>query len=63
LVKSSAGSLWLAAQALPCHAIQMSTWAIGESLLLPLPLLLLSLAMVSDHAGQGQLAKLTELAL
>jgi hypothetical protein len=26
-VKSSSGSLWLAAQALPCHAIQMSTWA------------------------------------
>jgi hypothetical protein len=26
-VKSSSGSLWLAAQALPCHAIQTSTWA------------------------------------
>jgi hypothetical protein len=26
-VKTSPGSLWLAAQALPCHAIQMSTWA------------------------------------
>jgi hypothetical protein len=25
LVKSSPGSLWLAAQALPCHAIQTST--------------------------------------
>jgi hypothetical protein len=27
LMKSSPGSLWLAAQALPCHAIQTSTWA------------------------------------
>jgi hypothetical protein len=26
-VKTSPGSLWLAAQALPCHAIQMTTWA------------------------------------
>jgi hypothetical protein len=34
LVKTSPGSLWLAAQALPCHATQMSTWAIGELLLL-----------------------------
>jgi hypothetical protein len=25
-VKTSPGNLWLAAQALPCHAIQMSTW-------------------------------------
>jgi hypothetical protein len=30
LVKTSPGSLWLAVQALPCHAIQTSTWAIGE---------------------------------
>jgi hypothetical protein len=27
LVKSSPGSLWLAVQALPCHAIETSTWA------------------------------------
>jgi hypothetical protein len=26
-VRTSPGSLWLAAQALPCHANQMSTWA------------------------------------
>jgi hypothetical protein len=34
LVKTTPGSLWLAAQALPCHATQTSTWAIGEFLLL-----------------------------
>jgi squalene cyclase len=54
LVKSSPGSLWLAAQALPCHAIQMSTWAM-MSVIPPLNLLLLSLAMVSD-----QLVKISE---
>jgi hypothetical protein len=54
-VKTSPGSLWLAAQALPCHAIQMSTWAIGEHLLLLSNPLLLSLATVSD-----QLVKISE---
>jgi hypothetical protein len=49
LVKTSPGSLWLAAQALPCHAIQTSTWAIGEYLLLLSNPLLLSLATVSDQ--------------
>jgi hypothetical protein len=53
-VKSSLGRAWSAARALPCHAGQVCTWATGEPLLLPLPLLLLSLAMVSDHAGQDQ---------
>jgi hypothetical protein len=44
----SPGSLWLAAQALPCHATQTSTWASGE-LSYPLYLLLFSsMAMVSD---------------
>jgi hypothetical protein len=42
LVKSSPGSLWLAAQALPCHAIQTSTWA-TVSVVPPLNLLLLFL--------------------
>jgi hypothetical protein len=55
LVKTSPGSLWLAAQALPCHAIQTSTWAIGEHLLLLSNPLLLSLATVSD-----QLVKISE---
>jgi squalene cyclase len=54
LVKSSPGSLWLATQALPCHAIQTSTWAM-MSVIPPLNLLLLSLAMVSD-----QLVKISE---
>jgi hypothetical protein len=27
MVKTTLGSLWPAAQALPCHAVQMSTWA------------------------------------
>jgi hypothetical protein len=49
LVKTSPGSLWLAAQALPCHAIQTSTWVIGEHLLLLSNPLLLSLATVFDQ--------------
>jgi hypothetical protein len=53
-VKSSLGRAWSAARALPRHAGQVCTWATGEPLLLPIPLLLLSLAMVSDHAGQDQ---------
>jgi hypothetical protein len=42
LVKTSPCSLWLAAQALPCHAIQTSTWA-TVSVFPPLNLLVLSL--------------------
>jgi hypothetical protein len=53
-VKSSLNRAWSAARALPRHAGQVCTWATGEPLLLSLPLLLLSLAMVSDHAGQDQ---------
>jgi hypothetical protein len=33
----SPGSLWLAAQALPCHANQTSTWAFGELLSILFP--------------------------
>jgi hypothetical protein len=62
-VKSSLGRAWSATRALPRHAGQVCTWATGESLLLLLHPLLLSQAMVSDHAGQDQWAKLTELAL
>jgi hypothetical protein len=41
-VKSSPGSLWPAAQALPCHAVQTSTWATVSVISSPsnLPLLL-----------------------
>jgi hypothetical protein len=39
-VKSSLGRAWSAARALPRHAGQVCTWVTGESLLLPLPLLL-----------------------
>jgi hypothetical protein len=39
-VKSSLGSTWLAVRALPRHVGQVCTWATGESLLHPLPLLL-----------------------
>jgi hypothetical protein len=55
LVKTSPGSLWLAAQALPCHAIQISSWATA-SVISPLKSSAsLSLAMVSD-----QLVKISE---
>jgi hypothetical protein len=40
LMKSSLGTLWPAAQALPCHAIQISSWATVSVIPLsnPLPL-------------------------
>jgi hypothetical protein len=40
-VKSSPGSLWPAAQALPCHAVQTSTWATVSVISSPSNLLLL----------------------
>jgi hypothetical protein len=65
-VKPTLGHAWSAARALPRHAGQVCAGASGECVLLflslPSPLLLL-LAMVSDHTGQDQWAKLTELAL
>jgi hypothetical protein len=51
-VKTSLGRAWSAVRALPRHAGQVCTWATGELLLLPLHPLLLSLAVVSDQAGQ-----------
>jgi hypothetical protein len=53
-VKSTSGRIQPAARALPRHAVWTSAWAHGELLLLLLHPLLLSLAMVSDLAGQDQ---------
>jgi hypothetical protein len=54
-VKSTSGRIQPAARALPRHAVWTSAWAHGESLpLLLLHPLLLSLAMVSNLAGQDQ---------
>jgi hypothetical protein len=56
-VKSSSGSLWPAAQALPCHAIQTSTWATVSVISSPSNLLLLlwprSLANWSRSVSQA----------
>jgi hypothetical protein len=48
-VKSSLGSLWPAAQALPCHAVQTSTWAMVSVTSPPLYSSPSSPATVSDH--------------
>jgi hypothetical protein len=48
-VKSSPGRAWLAAQALPRHAGQVNTWAIGEPLLHLSANLYSPMTTVSDH--------------
>jgi hypothetical protein len=48
-VQSSPGRALLAARALPRHAGQVSTWAIGEHLLLLSATLYSPMTTVSDH--------------
>jgi hypothetical protein len=62
LVKSSPGRAWLAARALPRHASQVSTWAIGEKLLLPSATFYSSMAVVIGHLVMIGCTKLTDLA-
>jgi hypothetical protein len=52
-VKTSSGSLWLAARALPRHAVQTSTWVpVSVSFFLSTPLLS-SLAKVFGHLAKA----------
>jgi hypothetical protein len=51
-VKTSLGSPWLAARALPRHAIQACAWALASKPLLLYPILF-SLATVSGHLAKA----------
>jgi hypothetical protein len=61
-VKTTPGSLWLAARALPRHAIQAWAWASGECVASSSPTFS-SLATVTGHLALFSCAKLTDLIL
>jgi hypothetical protein len=54
-VKSSPGRAWLAARALPRHASQVSTWAIGEQFLVPSATFYSSMAAITGHTSHDLL--------
>jgi hypothetical protein len=57
-MKSSPGRAWLAVRALPHHASQVSTWAIGEQFLLfSSPAFFSSMAAVIGHFGHDLLCQ------
>jgi hypothetical protein len=61
-VKSSLGRAQLAARALPRHAGQVSTWAMGEHLLLLFATLNSLMTLASDHLVMIWCSKLPNLA-
>jgi hypothetical protein len=61
-VKTSPGSPWLAARALPRHAIQACAWASGECVASSSPTFC-SLAIVTGHLAMIICAKLTDFVL
>jgi hypothetical protein len=61
-MKSSPGRAWLVARALPRHAGQVNTWAIGEHLLLLSATLYSPMTTVSDHLVMIWCSKLPNLA-
>jgi hypothetical protein len=61
-MKSSPGRAWLAVRALPRHASQVSTWAMGEHLLLLSVTLFSLMTPASDHLVMIWCSKLPNLA-
>jgi hypothetical protein len=62
LMKSSLGRAWLAARALPRHVGQVSTWAMGEHLLLLSATIYSLMTPASDHLVMIWCSKLPNLA-